>query len=100
LVCAAILTWNARYEMNPDGLSYIDIASETLRAGPSALVNGLWSPGYPALIAVMLGITHPSTEWEIPAVHFLNFVFFLFRPLGVPFIRDRFPEFAEARRPA
>src|SRR5215471_14373243 len=78
LVCAAIVTWNARYGMNPDGLSYIDIASETFRAGPSALVNASWSPGYPALIAVMLGLTHPSAEWEIPAVHFLNFVFFLF----------------------
>src|SRR5262249_13659714 len=78
VIYAAILTWSPRYAMNAAGLSYLDIASEALRAGPFALVNGLWSPGYPALIALTLGVTHPNAKWEIPAVHLLNFACFLF----------------------
>jgi hypothetical protein len=46
--------------MNPDGLSYLDLASEALRSGPSGLVNGHWSPGYPALLCVALTLFDPS----------------------------------------
>jgi hypothetical protein len=63
--------------MNPDGLSYLDLASEALRSGPSGLVNGHWSPGYPALLCVALTLFDPSPGQEFPLVHFVNFFIFV-----------------------
>src|SRR5258708_5884113 len=39
--------WDFRFEMNPDGISYLDMAEAFLRDGYSGLVNGYWSPLYP-----------------------------------------------------
>ena len=77
LTCAAILAWSTRHTMNPDGLSYLDLASEALSGGPSKLVNGYWSPGYPALITLALWLFHPSSNQEFPLIHFVNFLIFV-----------------------
>src|SRR5580704_9147365 len=73
LGCAGILALSERHYMNPDGLSYLDLGSEALRSGPSALVNGLWSPGYPALLSLALALFHPTPRQEFPLVQFVNF---------------------------
>src|SRR5262245_52363479 len=78
LFCAAVLTWNNRHSMNPDGLSYLDLASEASKHGPTELVNGYWSPAYPALIGVALFLFRPTTDLEFPVVHAVNFVIFVF----------------------
>jgi hypothetical protein len=78
LASAAVLAWTARHAMNPDGLSYLDMASEALNGGPSRLVNGYWSPGYPALIALAFSLFHPAPAWEFPLIHLLNFLIFAF----------------------
>lgn len=64
--------------MNPDGLSYLDMASETLTGGPSKLVNGYWSPGYPALISAAFFLFRPSSAQEFPIIHLLNLFIFVF----------------------
>lgn len=76
LFCAGLLAWASRYSMNPDGLSYLDLASSGLR--PSALLNGYWSPGYPAVIAIGLLLTGANANSEFPSVHFINFLLFVF----------------------
>lgn len=76
LVWAAILAWAGQHAMNPDGVSYLDMASETLSHGPAQLVSGYWSPGYPALIAVAFMAFHPSPSQEFPLVHAVNFAIF------------------------
>jgi hypothetical protein len=78
LFSAGILGWSARHSMNPDGLSYLDLASRALSGGPTALVNGYWSPGYPALISLALFLFHPSPSQEFPLIHFVNFLVFIF----------------------
>jgi hypothetical protein len=78
LASAAILAWTARHAMNPDGLSYLDMASEALNGGPARLINGYWSPGYPALIGLALSLFRPSPVREFPLIHFLNFLIFAF----------------------
>lgn len=93
LLAAALLAWNGRYAMNPDGLSYLDMASETVRGESSNLISGYWSPLYPALISLALRIFHPSREQEFPLVHAVNwgifasvllcFLFFLQSWVGV-----------------
>src|ERR1700692_3880390 len=39
LGCAGILAVSARHSMNPDGLSYLDMAFEPCHSGPSVLLN-------------------------------------------------------------
>lgn len=76
LGCEGIIAWDSRHGVNPDGLSYLDIASGFLSGGASKLVNGYWSPGYPALIGVGLRIFRPTPSQEIPLVHLVNFAIF------------------------
>ena len=63
--------------MNPDGLSYVDMASETLKSGPDNLVNGYWSPLYPALLAAAFLPLHADSGREFAVAHLVNFVIFL-----------------------
>jgi hypothetical protein len=74
LAAGAVDAFNGRHAMNPDGISYVDIAQTALRVGPAGLVNGYWSPGYPALIAATLRLARPTIVNEFPVVHALNFV--------------------------
>jgi len=82
LLAAAIHAWAHAHAMNPDGLVYIDMASAALRDGPTGLVNGLWSPGYPALIAVAMALVRPGPALEFPLAHGVNFLVFCFTLLG------------------
>lgn len=75
--CALPLAWAGSKSLNADGLSYIDMANVALHDGPQALVNGYWSPLYPALIAVMLFVLRPSSALELLALHLMNWMIFL-----------------------
>ena len=77
LAWAGILTWDSRHSVNPDGLSYLDMASAALSGGPAKLMNGCWSPGYPALISVALWIFHPHPNQEFPLIHLVNIFIFV-----------------------
>jgi hypothetical protein len=89
LGCAAILALAARQSMNPDGLSYLDLATEALHSGPSALVNAYWSPGYPALLSLALALVRPSPGQEFPLVHLVNFCVFALTLWGFHFFLRR-----------
>ena len=77
LVGASVYAWVDRHAMNPDGMSYLDMALETLKSGPMNLINGLWSPLYPALISVALSIFHPAPANVFPVVHLTNLFIFV-----------------------
>ncbi len=68
----AISAWLYRDWMNPDGISYMDLADNALQHGPLALVNAHWSPLYPALIAFWKWLFHPTAAREFAYVHALN----------------------------
>lgn len=76
LVAGALDAFIGRHAMNPDGISYIDMARTTMLVGLRGLVNGYWSPGYPALIVAALRIASPSAATEFPTVRALNFLIF------------------------
>jgi hypothetical protein len=78
LLWGASSAWTNRHTMNADGMSYIDMASAALRDGPGSLVNGYWSPLYPALLSVAFFVFRPSPALEFPLVHFVNFLIFVF----------------------
>jgi hypothetical protein len=69
------VAWNARAFCSSDGLSYLEMALSAIRYGPRYLLtNGSWSPGYPALLAVVLKLAHPSPVSELVVVHSLDWV--------------------------
>jgi len=77
-VLALPFAWAARYDMNPDGISYIDIGKQVaLHSNWSALLNLHWSPVYAALIGLMWCILTPGPAYEFPAIHMLNWLIFL-----------------------
>ena len=78
LLCAAIHSWAARHSMDADGLSYLELASAALSGGATELVNGYWSPGFPALISIAFFLFRPSVVQEFPIVHLVNFLIFGF----------------------
>ena len=85
LIPAAIHAWANAHEMNPDGLVYIDMATESLRHGPSNLINPLWSPGFPALLAAGISLFQPSPAAEFPFAHLVTFLSFCLALSGFAF---------------
>lgn len=85
LGCAGILSLSAQHSINEDGLSYLDLASAAVNHGLSGLLNGYWSPGYPALLSVFLALFRPSPSQELPLVHFVNFLIFALTLLAFDF---------------
>lgn len=76
---AVPFAWASRYDMNPDGISYIDIGQQVvIHSNWGALLNVYWSPLYPALIALVWRILKPGPAYEFPAIHMLNWLIFLF----------------------
>lgn len=69
--------WGCRYSLNPDGISYVDLARHAIASGPSGLVNGYWSPGYPALIAPVLRLMRHGWITAIPVLHLLNLAVYI-----------------------
>jgi hypothetical protein len=89
VVLGARRAWAGRFAMNPDGISYLDIADSFLHHDWSHVVNGYWSPLYPGILAVGMSVAKPGPRWEFPAVHALNFVIFLFTALAfAAFVRN------------
>jgi hypothetical protein len=88
----APVAWNARQAISNDGISYLEVAANTLRLGPVHLLsNAYWSPAYPAILALALKVTHPalaseltvvhSVDWAICAFEYLCFTYFLWNLL-------------------
>ena len=77
IVLGALHTWAHRNDLNPDSISYIEMAEAAVRNGWHALVNAYWSPLYPTLLSVGFWILHPSMYWEFTVVHVVNFAVYL-----------------------
>ena len=76
LLCGLLMAWqawSARFFMNPDGVSYLDMASILLRGDASPLLHPYWSPLYPCLLAVVMRI-FPGPAIEFQAAHFVNWL--------------------------
>jgi hypothetical protein len=76
LVIGAVSAWLSRSDMNPDGISYLDLSDRILNGNAAGIVNGYWGPVYPALLAGVRWIMRPSAALEFRAVHAANYVAF------------------------
>jgi hypothetical protein len=70
-------TWATRHYMNPDGVSYLDVADAYWRGDWGMAINGYWSPFYSWILGLPLAISSPTSYWEATVVHFTNFGVYL-----------------------
>jgi len=66
------------YQIDGDAVSYMDLADLISHGKWHGVVNGLWNPGYPALLALGKLLTHASRMWELQMFYWVNFCIFLF----------------------
>src|SRR3954452_16849970 len=76
VLLAAGAAWLTRRTMNPDGVSYLDIADAWRHGHWDRALNEYWSPLYSWLLALWLMLVRPSPAHEYAAVHALNVVIF------------------------
>jgi hypothetical protein len=87
--------WSVRYQIKPDGVSYIDMARAISAGDWKTAVNSTWSPAYPATIAALLKFAKSSSSLGVSwvAAHIANLFFYLlallafdlfWRELGTP----------------
>ncbi len=67
-----LLTWLARSTLNPDGVSYLDLARRISAGDWSSFVQGYWSPLYPALVAIISRVVGPDPVALIATAHAIN----------------------------
>lgn len=77
VLLGAVQAWANRYKMNPDGISYLDIADAYSQGRWTEAVNAYWSPLYSWLLGLALFALKPSAYWEFPVVHMTNFLIYL-----------------------
>ena len=82
IVLGAVQAWTSRYEMNPDGVQYLDNADAYRTGDLPHAINSQWSPLYPWLIGASFAAVRPTLEQEFPLVHFPNLLLFLASLLG------------------
>lgn len=71
MFCLA-LGYATRNALNPDGVSYLDLAAALQRGDWSAFVQAYWSPLLPILLALTGVVTSSERTAFLPAVHMLN----------------------------
>jgi hypothetical protein len=63
-----------RHAIEPDGVSYLDVADRYLSADWRGAINAYWSPLYSWLLGLALLVARPTPYWEYPLVHVVNFL--------------------------
>jgi len=66
-----------RQEIQPDGVSYLDVADKYLAADWRWAISAYWSPLYSWLLGLALVVARPTPSWEYPLVHFVNFLVYV-----------------------
>jgi hypothetical protein len=84
--------------VNPDGVSYLDIASACLKGNWGALINGVWSPLYSVLLSFWLFLFRPSAPWEARIVRLFNCGALVFAAWCFEYLLNGLVEYQEAIR--
>ena len=90
VLAGGLQAWVSRNAINPDGISYLDVADAYRRFDWSGAINGYWSPLYSCLLAVFLSILKPDSTWEFAAAHLVNFYIYLTSLLCFTFLLSEF----------
>lgn len=71
-VICALHAWLAGIALNPDGVSYLDLAGAVSAGDWSALVQGYWSPLYPVLIGLVSPLAGQDPAAMVVLAHAIN----------------------------
>ena len=78
LILGAMDAWFFRdWNLNPDGVSYLDLARAVASHGIPAVVNGYWSPLYPATLGAVLRLLSPNAVIIYPLVRIVGYLLFV-----------------------
>ena len=77
ILIAALHCWVGRHSMNPDGVTYMDIADAYRLGHWKAALNSYRSPLYSWILVPALALTQDSPDAEFSSVHAVNFLVFL-----------------------
>ena len=97
----AVQAWAFRYEANPDGVSYLDVADAYREGRWGDAPNGYWSPLYSWWLAVGAAILRLSPSADFVLAHVMNFLAFIAALVAFEyFLRgvDSFPDELSAMR--
>jgi len=72
VLCWLLEALSYRHSVYPDGIAYLEIASACAKGNWHSLINGYWSPAYPALFSLVLSVFKPSVFWELALLHCFN----------------------------
>lgn len=72
IAICALQAWLARSALNPDGVSYLDLAGRAAAGDWTAFVQGYWSPLYPALVALVSSLTGRDSVTVTAVAHAIN----------------------------
>jgi len=72
-----IQAWTTRFDMNPDGIQYLDNADAYRTGDFQHALNSQWSPLYPWLIGAAINAFRSNLYQQFPLVHALNFLIYL-----------------------
>ncbi len=81
----AFNAWEARYAMDPDGISYLDVGRAFFHRDWANAINAWWSPLYSWTLGTFMGITNPSARYEFPVAQIFNFAIFVLTLLAFRF---------------
>ena len=68
------VAWTSRTTLNPDGVSYLDLARLVRTGDFGGYLQGYWSPLYPAIIAIGSFLTGDGPRGLVALTHWINFV--------------------------
>jgi hypothetical protein len=72
LALAGAQAFAHRHAINPDGVSYLDLARAFLTGDLDTAINPYWGPVYPALIALGLRLARPGMDSVFAVAHAVN----------------------------
>ena len=74
----ALHVWTLQWHIEPDGISYIDIARAYAHGDWSHAVNAFWSPLFSWILGILLWGTGADRFHELAILHAVNFIAFVF----------------------
>jgi hypothetical protein len=77
VVFGGVSFWEGRFDMDPDGIAYLDMADAYARRDWENALNSVWSPLYSWMLIPVLRGLKPSAYWEFPVVQGANFLIYL-----------------------
>ena len=77
VVSGALYFWNFRNVLDPDEISYLDIADAYSRGDWTNAINSQWSPLYSWVLGGGMALLRPSPKWEFLFLCLVAFLFYL-----------------------